>query len=163
LRLGEHEAGAELARSGLEINPWFSPSLWNTLGDCLFGMNRREQAHQAYLQALQIAPGDVRTHFNLSFTYLDRGDLRQALLAVAEAIAGDELGAYRDRLLAKQAQIIDAIIAKGTDEQQRLALRAAIFDRTATAETVLPAPPSESIPGAESISCNAAERDQTPS
>ncbi len=163
LQLGEHQAGAELARTALEINPWFSPLLWNTLGDCLFGMNQREQAHQAYLQALQIAPGDVRTHFNLSFTYLDRGDLRQALLAVAEAIAADELGAYRDRLLAKQAQLIDAIIARRTDEQQRLALRAAIFDRAAAAGTVLPAAASGSIPGAESISSNSEERDQTPS
>src|SRR5262249_49592454 len=126
-------------------------------------MNQRERAHQAYLEALQIAPGDVRTHFNLSFTYLDRGDLRQALLAIAEAIAGDELGAYRDRLLAKQAQIIEAIIARRTDEQQRLALRAAIFDSAAAVGTVLPAAPSGSIPGAESISSNAAEQDQTPS
>jgi tetratricopeptide (TPR) repeat protein len=126
LQLGEHTAGAELARSALEINPWFSALLWNILGDCLFGMNEREQAHQAYLQALQIDPDDVRTHFNLSFTSWHKGDLRQALLEIAEAIAADGAGSYRERLLAQQRQIMDAVITRRNEEEHRRACRAAM-------------------------------------
>jgi tetratricopeptide (TPR) repeat protein len=156
LQIGEHKMGAELARSALEINPWFSPWLWNILGDCLFGMNQREQAHQSYLQALQIAPRDARTHFNLSFTYFERGDLRQALLAVAEAIAADDTAAYRDRLLAKQAQIIEAINA-------RQAHRATMFDSAAAVGELLAAEPSDSVAGAQAISSNSALGDQNSS
>jgi tetratricopeptide (TPR) repeat protein len=156
LQLGEHKIGAELARSALEINPWFSPWLWNILGDCLYGANQREQAHQSYLQALQIAPRDARTHFNLSFTYFERGDLRQALLAVAEAIAVDESGAYREPLLAKQAQIIEAINA-------RQAHRATMFGSAAAVGALLSAEPSDSVAGAEPISSNSALGDQNSS
>jgi len=156
LQLGEHKIGAELARSALEINPWFSPWLWNVLGDCLFGANRREQAHQSYLRALQIAPMDARTHFNLSFTYFERGDLRQALLAAAEAIAVDESGAYRDRLLAKQAQIIEAINA-------RQAHRATMFGSAAAVGALLSAERSDSVAGAQSTSSNSALGDQNSS
>jgi tetratricopeptide (TPR) repeat protein len=131
LQLGEHKAGAELARSALEINPWFSALLWNILGDCLFGMNESEQAHEAYLQALRIAPEDVRTHFNLSFTSWQKGDLRRALLEIAEAIAADGAGAYRDRLLAQQRQIMDAVITRRNDEEHRLTCRAAMVSLAA--------------------------------
>lgn len=147
LQLGEHAVGAMLARSALEINPWFSPLLWNVLGDCLFGMERREHAHQAYLQALQIAPRDARTRFNLAFTYLDRGDLRQALLAIAEAIAADETGAYRDRLLAMQAQTIDALNA-------RQAQRTAISGSAAAVGTLLRAEPHDGIASTEATTSN---------
>ncbi len=156
LQLGEHKIGAELARSALEMNPWFGAWLWNILGDCLFGMNQREQAHQSYLHALQIAPKDARTHFNLSFTHFERGDLRQALLAVAEAIAADESGAYRDRLLAKQAQIIEAIIA-------RQAHRVTMFGSAAAVGALLSAESSDSVAGAQSVSSNSVLGDQNSS
>ena len=97
MHLGEHQAGLELARAALELNPWYSPWLWCVLGDCLFGLGRRELAHEAYLEALRIDPADARTHFNLSFTHQDRGELDQALHAIARAFAADAAGIHRDR------------------------------------------------------------------
>jgi tetratricopeptide (TPR) repeat protein len=136
LRLQEHKAGLELARSALELNPWFSPWLWNVLGDCLFALGQNDSAHEAYQEALKADPKDVRAHFNLSFTHLARGEPDQALLAIAKAFAMDVTGLYRDRLLAKQAQIIDAISTKWLGEQQRLAAQHSTLQAAAAASAV---------------------------
>jgi tetratricopeptide (TPR) repeat protein len=136
LTLQEHKAGLELARSALELNPWFSSWLWNVLGDCLFALGHNELAHQAYQEAVNVDPKDVRAHFNLSFTHVERGDPEQALLAIARALAADATGQYRERLVAKQAQIIDAISAKALGDQQRLAIRHATLQAAASADAV---------------------------
>jgi tetratricopeptide (TPR) repeat protein len=138
MKLGEHREGLALARTALELNPWYSPWLWSVLGDCLFALGRSETAHEAYLEALRIDPADTRANFNLSFTHLDRGEYDQALLAIARALAADGTGVNRERLLAKQVQILDAIVARWGGEQQRLAGRADSFRAAAAAGPIPP-------------------------
>jgi tetratricopeptide (TPR) repeat protein len=48
--------GLALARAALELNPWYSPWLWNILGDCLFGLERFPEAHEAYRHAHALDP-----------------------------------------------------------------------------------------------------------
>ena len=127
LQLKDFQAGVELSRAAIELNPWYSAWLWNVLGDSLFCLNRFDEAHVAYLQAERIDPRDVRANFNLSYTYFQQGAYRDALMAIARGLAGDAAGAFRERLLGKQQQILTTISDRAMSEQERLLKRTAAF------------------------------------
>ena len=124
LTLQDLAAGREMIRAALEENPWYSPWLWNVLGDILFMEKDNAGAHEAYLQAQKIHPNDVRTNLNLSFTYTELGQFADALAALANALGSDVRGIFRPRLLEKQQQILGALSARWQGEQERLARRA---------------------------------------
>jgi tetratricopeptide (TPR) repeat protein len=124
LQLQDYGVGRELAQAAVELNPWYSPWLWNVLGDVLFLDGRIDDAHEAYLQAHRIHPGDARTNLNLAYTYFEFGQYREALEMVAVALAADVRGLHRQRLLEKQHQILGAISGRWLGEQERLARRA---------------------------------------
>jgi tetratricopeptide (TPR) repeat protein len=111
-------AGEQLARAALSINPWHSTWLLNILGDALFCLDRFAEAHQAYLKALALDPGDVRTNLNLAYTYLRLGEYQEALQAIAVALARDRAGQHRDRLLMKQQEILQAASAQWESEKE---------------------------------------------
>jgi tetratricopeptide (TPR) repeat protein len=90
----------------------------NILGDALFCLDRFAEAHQAYLKALALDPGDVRTNLNLAFTYLRFGEYQDALQAIAVALARDRAGQHRDRLLMKQQEILQAASAQWESEKE---------------------------------------------
>jgi tetratricopeptide (TPR) repeat protein len=100
-----HEA-LRLSEAALRINPWFSPSLWNPAGDALFHLGRFEEAEARYREAIRISPRDMRGHFNLAFTRAEAGDVEAALAALAAALAADRQGALRERILAKQQEVL---------------------------------------------------------
>lgn len=124
LQLKDYGAARELAMAALERNPWYSPWLWNVLGDVLFLDGRVDDAHEAYLQALRIHPEDPRTNLNLAYTYLEFGQHWEALKALAAALAADTRGVFRSRLLEKQHQILGAVAGRWLGEQERLSRRA---------------------------------------
>jgi hypothetical protein len=66
--------GLRPPRAAVELNPWYSPWLWNVLGDCLLSMERPEEAHECCLQAHRIHAQDVKT--NLSLRPPDLGEVR---------------------------------------------------------------------------------------
>jgi tetratricopeptide (TPR) repeat protein len=125
LQLREFAAGVELARTALEFNPCYSSWLWNVLGDCLYCLQRVDDAHQAYLQAERIDATDPRALLNLAYTYHHLGHFETALEAVARGLSRDGLGQYRERLLERQQQILVALSARLNGEQDRLLRRAA--------------------------------------
>jgi tetratricopeptide (TPR) repeat protein len=124
LHLQDYAAGQELAKAAVELNPWYSPWVWNILGDVLFLDGRVDDAHEAYLQAHRIHPADARTNLNLAYSYFEFGQHGAALEAIAVALAADVRGLYRHRLLEKQHQILGAISGRWLGEQERLARRA---------------------------------------
>jgi tetratricopeptide (TPR) repeat protein len=124
LTIADYGAGVELARSAVELNPWYSPWLWNVLGDCLYCQERFPEAHEAYLQATRINPHDVRTGLNLAFTFSQQGNLCAALESLAIALAHDTDGNYRARLLERQQQILLQIEGRRLAAQERLTRRA---------------------------------------
>jgi tetratricopeptide (TPR) repeat protein len=124
LQLQDYRVGRQLATAAVEMNPWYSPWLWNILGDVLFLDGRVDDAHEAYLQARRIHPGDPRTNLNLAYTHFEAGQHREALESVAVALANDFQGIYRQRLLEKQQQILGGISGKWLGEHERLARRA---------------------------------------
>jgi tetratricopeptide (TPR) repeat protein len=127
LQIRDYQAGLELTRAALELNASCSAWLWNVLGDGLFCLERFDQAHEAYLQARRISPDDVRTNFNLAYTHFQRGCPDEALEAIAQGLARDFSGVYRERLLGKQQQILTALSGRWLGEQERLLKRASVF------------------------------------
>lgn len=123
--LKDYAAALELCRTALELNPCYSAWLWNVFGDCLYCLGRHKEAHEAYLQAERVNPGDPRTNLNLAYTHAHFGRHEQALAVIARGLASAHRTGYRDRLLEKQQQILAEIAARWTAEQQRMLQRSA--------------------------------------
>jgi tetratricopeptide (TPR) repeat protein len=119
----DHQAALDLARAAVELNPHYSPWLWNVLGDALYCLGRYGEAHEAYLQAERIDPRDGRTNLNLAYTHLQAGDLGAALDVIRRGLEADARGLYRDRLLDKQRQVLAALSERWAAEQDRLLRR----------------------------------------
>jgi tetratricopeptide (TPR) repeat protein len=126
-QLQAHESALEMLRAAIALNPCYSPWLWNALGDCLYCLERQEDAHEAYLQAARIDPGDVRTNLNLAYTLSQSGRIPEALEAIAKGLAQDKYETFRSRLLDKQNQILKLLSNRTAGEQERLARRANRF------------------------------------
>jgi tetratricopeptide (TPR) repeat protein len=105
-QLRDPKAGADMAKVALALNPTCSAELWNALGDALYEFGRTEEARSAYEKALSVNAADVRARYNLAWVHTRLKDYPQALLRIAEALALDKTGEYRDRLLQKQQEVI---------------------------------------------------------
>jgi len=114
----DYEAGLQMAKAALAVNPWYSTWLWNVYGDSLYGLQRHSDAVAAYKIAEEMSPRDVRTQVNLSYGYFVVGDHEAALTAIAKGFAHDSRGEYRDRLREKQQQILASLRALQTDGEQ---------------------------------------------
>jgi tetratricopeptide (TPR) repeat protein len=136
LQLKEFAAGLELIQNALTLNPWFSPWLWNVLGDCLFCLQRFDEAHEAYRRAEAIDPDDVRTNFNLSYTYFQAGDHETALICIARGLANDRAASFRDRLPDKQKQILQGIATRELGEHEAQTKMAAVLSSIANASSL---------------------------
>ncbi len=124
LQLQDLKAARELIGSALQQNPWYSPWLWNVLGDILFLDGDVPSAHEAYLCAQKIHASDARTNLNLAYTWFEFGKYDLALQSLAAALASDVRGILRPRILEKQHQILGALSGRWLGEQERLARRA---------------------------------------
>jgi tetratricopeptide (TPR) repeat protein len=121
--LRDPQAGLEMARAGLALNPSCSADLWNAYGDCLFSLGRIGESRHAFEQALQINPEDVAARYNLAWVFLHRKEHAKALEVIAEALAKDWRGEYRDRLLQKQTEVLVDLARRRRQEFQ------AVLDR----------------------------------
>jgi tetratricopeptide (TPR) repeat protein len=104
--LRDVKAGIDLAKVALGLNPTCSSELWNTLGDGLFEYGRYAEADSAYRKALDVNNADVRARYNLAWVYQREKDYPAALAVIAEGLALDKTGQYRERLLAKQQEVV---------------------------------------------------------
>lgn len=114
-----------IARQGLEVNPGYSPDLWNIYGDALWAAGDSDNARLAYEAALQTNPRHPRTHYCLAWAQAERGRFDVAFKHIGEALAHDPAGLLRAEVL----QLLDLCL-RGQQmaweaEQQRLATRAA--------------------------------------
>lgn len=123
-QVADYKAGLDIANAALAVNPWYSTWLWNVRGDALYALERFDEAHDAYLKAAKMDPADVRTNLNLAYSHAQLGDNNAALEAIVHGLANDT-GVFRDRLLEKQLQILTALRARQSEEQEWLARRAA--------------------------------------
>jgi tetratricopeptide (TPR) repeat protein len=114
--LRDVKAGAELAKAALRLNPACSAELWSTLGDALFEWGRTAEAESAYRKALQVNESDVRARYNLAWVYQRQRDWPAALHVIAEALALDKTGEYRERLLQKQSEVLHGLERRNRQE-----------------------------------------------
>jgi tetratricopeptide (TPR) repeat protein len=112
-------AGLEMAKAALACNPSCSADLWSTAGDSLYELGRVEEARQAYLRALRINPDDVRARRNLAFVHVRTKEYAEALRRIAEALALDKTGSFRDGLLQKQSEVLNLVSQRHKQEYQR--------------------------------------------
>lgn len=114
--LRDPRAGVGVARLALALNPSCSAELWNTLGDGLFEWGRTEEAKAAYLRAASLGESDVRSRYNLAWAHQRQKDYAAALAALAQGLALDRTGEYRERLLAKQQEVLAQQAARHRQE-----------------------------------------------
>jgi tetratricopeptide (TPR) repeat protein len=104
--LRDVKAGIDLAKVALGLNPTCSSELWNVLGDGLFEYGRYPEARSAYQKALEVNSSDVRARYNLAWVHQREKNYAAALAVIAEALALDKTGQYRERLLQKQTEVV---------------------------------------------------------
>lgn len=111
--LKDYASGLKMAEAAIGLNP-LAAELWNTYGDSLYYLNHIDEAHKAFLRALELNPGDVRARYNLVYTFVKGRDFDSALRTIAEGLARDKTGEYCARFLEKQNEILRCL------EQRRL-------------------------------------------
>lgn len=139
--LRDPQAGLEVARAALDLNPCCSAELWNAYGDAAFALGRIGLARHTYEQALAVNPDDVAARLNLAWVYLHRKQHAAALRVIAEALARDWRGEYRDRLLQKQAEVLADLALRSREEFQTLLNRVSLYPRPAESPDKAPARP----------------------
>jgi tetratricopeptide (TPR) repeat protein len=117
------KAGRDLARLAVGLNPTCSTELWNTLADALYELNQIEEAQDAYSRALRINPSDVQALYGLVWIHIRQKDYLAALRHLGEALALDTTGAFRERLLLKQTEILDRLTYRHQHEELHRANR----------------------------------------
>jgi tetratricopeptide (TPR) repeat protein len=128
--LKDSRAGAELARAGLELNPCCSPELWNAYGDALFSLGQIDRSRDAYERALAVNVDDVQARYNLAWVFLHKKEHSEALRVIAEALARDWRGTFRDRLFQKQAEVLADLGRRTQQEMQTLMNRVSLYPRS---------------------------------
>jgi len=124
-QLKDFATGLELAREALALNPWYSPWLWNVLGECLASLQHPAEAHECYLQAHRIHPNDAQTNLKLAQSWLGLGDPQRSLEAVARGLASDTNAMFRHALLDQQQEAIAALTKRWHAERETAARRQA--------------------------------------
>jgi tetratricopeptide (TPR) repeat protein len=114
--LRDVKAAVELAKVALGLNPSCSAELWDTLGDGLFEWGRTAEARSAYEKALAVNEADVRARSNLAWVHQRHRDWEAALTVIAEALALDKTGEYRERLLQKQTEVLAGLEGRNRQE-----------------------------------------------
>jgi tetratricopeptide (TPR) repeat protein len=135
--LRDVRGGVDLLKLALGLNP-MSAELWYMLGECLLLWGRIEEASQAYRRAAGLNPSDVRPLLGLAWAHARQKDYPQALHQVAEGLALDITGQYREQLLEKQGEILARLAQRNQQEQLRQANRVS----TAAPPPAAPTPPA---------------------
>ena len=93
------ELGHLLLSEALRINPWYSASTWNSLGDLFWVKGEFVQARGAYEEATKNNPEHFRAYLNLADCCLREGDWAGAVENAAKALAKDSEGTESQRAL----------------------------------------------------------------
>jgi tetratricopeptide (TPR) repeat protein len=121
--LRDHAAALELARSAVDLNPWYSSLTWNILGDVLLDCGEQRQAHEAYLQSERIHPRDANTSLKLARSWRLMGNPERSLAAVGRGLANDTSAMLRHLLLEEQQQSIATLSVRWHAEREIAARR----------------------------------------
>jgi tetratricopeptide (TPR) repeat protein len=110
------KGGIDMAKLALALNPTCSAELWNTLGDGLYEFGRTAEARSAYEKALAVNSSDVRSRYSLAWVHARERNYPAALASIAEALAFDKTGEFRERLLHKQQEVLTQLTLRNQQE-----------------------------------------------
>jgi tetratricopeptide (TPR) repeat protein len=114
--LRDPKAGINMAKVALSLNPSCSADLWSTLGDGLFEFGRFAEARSAYERAIHVNGADVRGRYNLAWVHAREKNFPAALEVIAQALALDRTGEYRERLLQKLNEVVGMLTVRNQQE-----------------------------------------------
>jgi tetratricopeptide (TPR) repeat protein len=138
-------AGLEMARAALARNPACSAELWNMAGDSLFELGRIEEARRAYVRALGVNADDAQARYNLAFVHAQQGEHALALPRIAEALALDRAGHYREGLLHKQNEVLGRFDHQQRQRFQRMINRISAPQPVSGTAKVIAKPPANAV------------------
>ena len=115
-QMRDPKGAIDMAKVALALNPTCSAELWNTLGDGLYEFGRTAEARSVYERAMAVNDSDVRSRYNLAWVHAREKDYPGALRKIAEALALDKMGQYRDRLLQKQNEVLQLLAMRNQQE-----------------------------------------------
>jgi tetratricopeptide (TPR) repeat protein len=115
-QMRDPKAGLDLAKLALSLNPTCSAELWNTLGDALYELGRNGEACAAYLRATAVNDSDVRSRYNLAWVFTRAKRYPDALKYIAEALALDKTGQFRERILQKLNEVLAKLTVRNQQE-----------------------------------------------
>src|SRR5439155_18984255 len=99
--------------------------------DCYYEAGDLQEARSAYHRALEVQPGDVQARYNLAWVETRQRRYAAALEHLAAALAHDQTCAWYDRLVKKQAEVLQLLAQK---QQQQYLLLANRISKNAAAE-----------------------------
>jgi tetratricopeptide (TPR) repeat protein len=148
-QMRDPKAGIDMAKVALALNPTCSAELWNTLGDALFEFGRNLEARGAYEKAMSVNESDVRSRWSLAWVHTRQKDYPAALKVIAEALALDKTGQYRERLVQKQTEVLHRLALRNQQEYLLLLNLISKYAKKDDKKPDEPAPPAPSRPSAE--------------
>jgi tetratricopeptide (TPR) repeat protein len=104
-----------IAHKGLQLNPEYSPELWNVFGDAHFALGDIDAARRAYAFGLEVNPRHARLHYCMAVAEANRGRFTEAFAHIGQSLAHDTAGTYRQDVL----QVLDACL-RGASHKQEL-------------------------------------------
>lgn len=115
-QMRDPKSGLDMAKLALTLNPTLSAELYNTLGDALYELGRTGEACSAYTRAMTVNDSDVRSRHNLAWVCTRAKKYPAALKYLAEALALDKTGQFRERLMQKQSEVLAKLALRHQQE-----------------------------------------------
>jgi Flp pilus assembly protein TadD len=85
-QLDEAEQEFRAASGSKRITSAFRGAIINNLGIVLALKGRKQEAEQAFLEAVRLAPGSADARANLGKAYIEKGMVREAIAQLSEAV-----------------------------------------------------------------------------
>lgn len=124
-RLGDPGRAYPWLKTSLDLNPWYQATAWDLLGEMFLSAGQLDQASAALSRARSINPEHSRVYVALARLHEARGELEEALVCAAQAVAWES---DPDAAAALSAGLTDRISALSRRRARDRTLRA---ERTA--------------------------------
>ena len=116
-RLSDPGTAYPWLKTSLDINPWYQGSAWDLLGEMFLSAGQLAQASAALAKAKAINPEHARVYTALARLHEARGELQQAVICAAQAVAWDATDEQTLALSARLQERIRALSRRRTREK----------------------------------------------
>ncbi|MDX2150305.1 MAG: SAM-dependent methyltransferase [Bryobacteraceae bacterium] len=121
--LGDPESALPFAQAAGERNAWYSPAVWNTLGQIHGALGQHEASLDCHRRALDVNPNDAETNLLLGRCWLKQGEAARCLECIARGLANDREQRWRHDFLDLQTEAMNALLKSWNAEYESAARR----------------------------------------